>query len=208
MGNNGEASMVSPSDLVPCKTQEQINLFRLAVDDSVQNAERCLSSASIRAASLQIVEKELSAQIDSLIKCWEQLKICISKDQEQLSIFGREFRNARRRSQITLQEVSGHISGQHNTPTNTSTTVVNSTLPAPKLPTLKIPNFDGNLANWSSFWDIYDSLIHSRTDLTDVVKFATLNYLSDRALKSVEGLAVTNSITIKTKTLFTNQISF
>ena len=199
MENGAESTSVPPADQVSCKVQDQINLFRLAIDevvDSVENAEQCLLNTNTTTASYHIVEKELSGQIDSLVKCWEQLKILLSNDQQQLFTFGKEFRSVRRTSQNTLQCVGDRICREpaRPTPTNTNTTVVHSSLPAPKLPALKIPVFDGNLANWSSFWDIYDSLIHSRTDLADVVKFATLrNYLSDRAFKSIEGLAVTNA---------------
>ena len=44
-----------------------------------------------------------------------------------------------------------------------------------KLPTLKLPEFDGTLANWDSFWDQFSASIDSRKDLSPVDK---LNYLT------------------------------
>ena len=43
-----------------------------------------------------------------------------------------------------------------------------------KLPTLKLPEFDGTLANWDSFWDQFSASIDCRKDLRPVDK---LNYL-------------------------------
>ena len=66
-------------------------------------------------------------------------------------------------------------------------------LPTPKLSHIEIPKFDGDVAKWSAFWDIFDSLIHSCSDLKDVVKFTTLrSHLTGRAFKTIEGIPVTH----------------
>ena len=43
-----------------------------------------------------------------------------------------------------------------------------------KLPKLTIRQFDGDITQWTTFWDSYESAIHANTSLTDVDKF---NYL-------------------------------
>lgn len=43
-----------------------------------------------------------------------------------------------------------------------------------KLPTVRLPEFEGETAEWDSFWDQFDSNIHARSDLSEVDK---LNYL-------------------------------
>ena len=39
-----------------------------------------------------------------------------------------------------------------------------------KLPTLKLPQFDGTLANWDSFWDQFSASIDCRKGLSPVDK--------------------------------------
>ena len=46
-----------------------------------------------------------------------------------------------------------------------------SSTPAPegkglKLPKLDVPKFDGNIVNWTSFWEQYNISIHNRSSLT------------------------------------------
>ena len=43
-----------------------------------------------------------------------------------------------------------------------------------KLPCIKLETFDGTFAHWTSFWDNFEANIHSRTDITNVDKFAYL----------------------------------
>jgi hypothetical protein len=43
-----------------------------------------------------------------------------------------------------------------------------------KLPKLEIKTFDGNILYWQSFWDSYETAVHSNHSLTDAQKF---NYL-------------------------------
>ena len=70
----------------------------------------------------------------------------------------------------------------------------NPPLPMPKMPEIKIPTFSGKFDEWCSFWDLFSSLVHCRTDLTDVVKFSCLrSSLSGTAFKVIEGLPVTNA---------------
>jgi len=40
-----------------------------------------------------------------------------------------------------------------------------------KLPKLTLPTFDGDILQWQSFWDYFESSIHSNGNLTDVQKF-------------------------------------
>ena len=67
-------------------------------------------------------------------------------------------------------------------------------MPVPKFTPITIPTFDGDITQWTPFWDIFDCMVHDRTDLSDVVKFTTLRaHLTGQAFKSIEGVAVTNA---------------
>ncbi|KAG5861530.1 hypothetical protein JTB14_008831 [Gonioctena quinquepunctata] len=57
-------------------------------------------------------------------------------------------------------------------PTNTSSASV--TTENVKLSVINVPTFSGDLEYWHSFISLYDSLIHKRTNLTDIQK---LQYL-------------------------------
>ena len=189
------------------KPLQILNLYKATLEDvkgCIDNAESCLNDPNTSKGTLELISLELNGQLNALINQWDDLKVTLCEDESKLSSYGTEYRHSRRSCQKTLQNVTDRIASMtvSTAQTTPTTPTVVSTLPTPKLPAIKIPNFDGNIEHWSSFWDIYDSLVHSRTDLTDVVKFATLrNYLTDRAFRSIEGLAVTNSnynIAIKT----------
>ena len=66
-----------------------------------------------------------------------------------------------------------------------------SVLPVPKFAPITIPTFSGKVEEFISFWEIFTSLVHDRTDLDPVIKFTTLkSHLKDRALLTIEGLSV------------------
>ena len=60
-----------------------------------------------------------------------------------------------------------------------------------KLPKISIPTFDGNILNWSMFWDQFNVAIHSSTQLSNSQKLVYLRKaLKDGPAKSViEGLS-------------------
>ena len=57
-----------------------------------------------------------------------------------------------------------------------------------KLPKLNITKFSGDFTQWNSFWDIFNTSVHRRTDLEGIEKFTYLkSLLEGDALKLVEG---------------------
>ena len=63
-----------------------------------------------------------------------------------------------------------------------------------KLPKLTLPSFNGNVSLWQTFWDSFESAVHSNPTLTDVQKFCYLkSQLEGEALQTVEGFVLTNS---------------
>ncbi|XP_071153541.1 uncharacterized protein [Mytilus edulis] len=63
-----------------------------------------------------------------------------------------------------------------------------------KLPKLNLPTFDGNIMQWQSFWDSYETSVHENTTLGNVQKFNYLkSLLHDEALKTVTGFALTHA---------------
>ncbi|XP_071176551.1 uncharacterized protein [Mytilus edulis] len=63
-----------------------------------------------------------------------------------------------------------------------------------KLPKLNLPTFDGDILQWQSFWDSFETAVHTNPTLSNVQKFNYLkSLLHDEALKSVTGFALTNA---------------
>lgn len=63
-----------------------------------------------------------------------------------------------------------------------------------KLPDLGLPSFYGNYETWLGFYDIFNAVIHNRTDLTEIQKFLYLKVCcKGDALKIIDNLEVTSS---------------
>ncbi|XP_063408992.1 uncharacterized protein LOC134692470 [Mytilus trossulus] len=62
-----------------------------------------------------------------------------------------------------------------------------------RLPKLSLPIFSGNILEWQTFWDSYESAVHLNLSLTNVQKFNYLKaQLEYEALDSIAGFALTN----------------
>ena len=61
-----------------------------------------------------------------------------------------------------------------------------------RLPKLELQNFNGEIVEWESFWDNFESLIHSNEGLKDVDKFSYLKAaVKEPAASAIRGLALT-----------------
>ena len=69
-----------------------------------------------------------------------------------------------------------------------------SRLEVTRLPKLTIPTFSGNVLEWQSFWDCFETAVHNNPGLSNVQK---LNYLrtqlQEGALRVIAGLPLTNA---------------
>ena len=63
-----------------------------------------------------------------------------------------------------------------------------------KLPKLSLKSFNGDITTWTTFWDSYESAIHSNTSLSDIDKFNYLKSLLERsAHEAIAGLTLTSA---------------
>ena len=61
-----------------------------------------------------------------------------------------------------------------------------------RLPKLQLRSFGGDLTQWTSFWESFESAVHKDEELSDIEKFNYLNSLLERsAREAVAGLALT-----------------
>lgn len=151
--------------------------------------------------SLQFSESELTKTYQTLDVYWTNSHDAIESD--EFDVAYRNHRALKRNAWKVLSDVKSAIdvrlaqqSGgqtQFSSPNPSQVVVPVKHLPHPKMPEIKIPEFDGQLNHWSSFWDSFSSLIDSRPDIDPVLKFNMLkSYLRDKAFKTIEGLPVTN----------------
>ena len=62
-----------------------------------------------------------------------------------------------------------------------------------KLPKLVIKEFDGNVLNWQTFWDQFESTIYSKRNINNIHKFSYFkSFLCPSAYETISGLALTN----------------
>ena len=61
------------------------------------------------------------------------------------------------------------------------------------LPKLEIEKFDGDVINWSSFWDHFSPAIHENDSLSEINKFTYLkSFLCDSAKLTISGLSLSS----------------
>ena len=95
-------------------------------------------------------------------------------------------------------EGESSIMTTHASPLTVSTTGPSSTesadVPEVKLPKLTLKQFNGDLTNWTTFWDSFESSIHNNTGLSNINKFNYLNSLLERsAAEAISGLTLTSA---------------
>ncbi|XP_060571807.1 uncharacterized protein LOC132729986 [Ruditapes philippinarum] len=63
-----------------------------------------------------------------------------------------------------------------------------------RLPKLSLPVFSGDILEWQSFWDAFDSSVHQNPNLTEVQKFNYLKtQLEGNAAQVIQGFALTHA---------------
>ena len=73
-------------------------------------------------------------------------------------------------------------------------TTSNSSNATHKLPKLNLPTFNGNILDWNSFWDSFDTAVHSNTSLSEVQKFNYLkSLLEGEASYTIAGFSLTHA---------------
>ncbi|XP_037502304.1 uncharacterized protein LOC119376594 [Rhipicephalus sanguineus] len=64
----------------------------------------------------------------------------------------------------------------------------------PRLPRLEIKPFNGNIREWTAFWEQFEGTVHSNATLSETDKFHYLrNYLRGEAAAAIAGFATTSA---------------
>ena len=103
------------------------------------------------------------------------------------------------------QPQTSNVESSHNTNQNTNTThsqpiMENTFDPHPtqrffhRLPTLDLPTYSGDVLLWQTFWESFESTVHSNPALTNIQKFNYLkSQLRDDAERCISGLSLTHA---------------
>ena len=99
-------------------------------------------------------------------------------------------------SPTPLQGASSPFAGEHEIKANTS--IQSSNLYSgnlnSKLPKLNLPRFNGDIVNFFSFWESFNTAVHENQNIPPILKFNYLkSYLDGQAAKAVEGLPMTEA---------------
>ena len=66
--------------------------------------------------------------------------------------------------------------------------------PKVKLPKVELKRFDGQLTDWATFWDMFQSSVHKNAELTDIDQFNYLHSLLEgSAANAISGLSLTTA---------------
>ena len=71
---------------------------------------------------------------------------------------------------VAIKKISSFCSNNSSSTSNNN----NNSSKFVKLPTLQLCKFSGNPLTWNQFWDIFNSSIHQRSDLSSAAKFQYL----------------------------------
>ncbi|XP_066596279.1 uncharacterized protein [Prorops nasuta] len=146
----------------------------------------------------------IKARSDSLIVIWDKIRLIyselVAKGDEIATEFidGNGFLELRR----CFNNVEEELTVLRETQPSTSSSDASLSTPASvseatvmpnhaRLPQVDLPTFSGRFEKWDSFYDLFDSLIHQRSDLSDAVKLQYLKTcLTGEAAAFVRGTSL------------------
>nr|XP_029722497.1 uncharacterized protein LOC115263335 [Aedes albopictus] len=141
---------------------------------------------------------EVPVRLESLTQLWSDY----NRNQNELDTLDEAAIDAHLAERTLLEssyyKVKGFLLAHNKSPLNQTLQSPNhSTLHFPpsasqvRLPDVKLPIFNGKLENWMNFHDLYLSLVHSSTDLSNIQKFYYLrSSLSESALQLIQTIPI------------------
>ena len=95
----------------------------------------------------------------------------------------------------SLAEIEVHLRGVSRVKVRDHVSVSSSDIASKtNLPKLNLPVFNGNVTEWTTFWDLYDVAINSNDSLSPVQKFTHLRTLVSHSAKdAVAGLTLSDA---------------
>ena len=163
-------------------------LWRVKKDDvsSQINRSRQACRDNKGKTTLQSRLADLGKSVDSYSLTWTQYLSELTQERIDLELFLKEH--------TKVQQEVDHVKDLLGDALDSVGSQVLKTDAHLKLPEIKVPEFSGNSSEWEQFWDLFTSLIDSRTDLPVSVKFSFLkSALKGTSAKLIAGFSVTKA---------------
>ena len=146
----------------------------------------------------QLTYNKLSRQVDSLKTKWDsyqashdllETKLIETGNSKEYDDYQKEHNVIETEYLTELNKFEAKLDELTTTPHAGNPT---TELPRLTLPTITLPEFNGDISEWPAFWDKFNGLIHARKDIPKINKFSyLLGQLKTTALLLVSQLAVT-----------------
>lgn len=186
-------SEVSRIDLLKSERNSissRINLFSTFLDnyDSNEDEDKANQFKFNYVKLIKVFEKfdRLHDELDALDNSDESKNKRFEIEKDYFRVIGAAQKKFKLDQRVEAPAPQGTSSFSNDTSLNSSTMISSKKV---KLPQISLPTFKGNLENWLSFKDSFNSLIHERTDLSDTDKLTYLKLsLKDEALNKIKSL--------------------
>lgn len=97
-------------------------------------------------------------------------------------------------SENICEENNNNTSSRHNVRSEISFPTISSSSSLLRLPKLTLPTFSGNILDWPTFWDSFESSFHLNSGLPDIQMFSYLKSLTQNAAaRTIVGFPLTNA---------------
>ena len=132
-------------------------------------------------------------KLDELYKEFDKLDSELEESHSEIDEFERRYFTLKAKYQDKLDALSLHRisnTGRENSSIVDDRVQSNANF---RLPKLNIPIFSGNFQDWINFKDLYTSLVHSQSSLSNIQKFQYLKgLLSDEPLSLIKHIPLSN----------------
>lgn len=153
----------------------------------------------IQVCEVETIEKEMEdsdmykmrlLDIDyDITRKLQALQISLSTTQEKITIETEPSQLQPKEAVPTLPKptITLNLPDTPSSSTSTTTSIVRT-----KLPRISLPKFKGDVMQYKSFWDTFESSVDNNTGLNKIDKFNYLrSLLEETALRAIEGLPIT-----------------
>jgi hypothetical protein len=175
------------TNLINVENEGELESFLVESDDYLQRVTCDLRLLKFNATNHKSIQTHTTQPLNTQV-------------QPQVDLADSVTENSQIQPHINLVDNHNVLNESHNDLNigNVETQSTHTVLSIPKrnvhLPKLNLPQFDGDILNWSTFYDTFCAAIHNNESLDNVQKFQYLkSNLIGEAARVVSGLQLTNS---------------
>ncbi|XP_068757562.1 uncharacterized protein [Montipora capricornis] len=165
---------------------QQLDVIKRLVDGKLKKLEE-IDQNVLSLCTLETIEGEIegSDKVSAkVVECQKKIQDVVQKHNERMNSLNTTVSSSPQ--QLFNQGMYSHDPFGASSPSANQVKA--------KLPKLTLPKFWGDLTNWMSFWDSFESAVHKNPSISKVDKFNYLNLLLEgTARRAVQGLTLTEA---------------